>query len=216
MKRRQRIEDEQEHNDRWLISYSDFLTLMFTFFAALYALSSVDKEKIGKFSKSLHQAFNVIELPVQESDDYRKKVTGELTGVVSNLEGINIKSDPRGVVITLSNDTAFVSGSADLKHSMLTSLEQLADTLNSNPGRIVIEGHTDNVALSGGKYKSNWELATARAAGVLHVFIRKGIDPNRIIIAGYGEFRPVASNESADGRAKNRRVEIVFAPTSLK
>jgi chemotaxis protein MotB len=215
-RRRRSREDEQEHNDRWLISYSDFLTLMFTFFAALYALSSVDKEKIGKFSRSLQQVFNIIELPVQESDDYQKKVTGELTGAVSNVEGINIKSDPRGIVITLSNDTAFVSGSADIKNSTLTSLEQLADILNRNPGRIVIEGHTDNVALSGGKYKSNWELATARAAGVLHVFIKKGIDPNRMIIAGYGEYRPVASNESAEGRARNRRVEIVFAPTSLK
>jgi chemotaxis protein MotB len=216
MKKRNRKEDERDNNDRWLISYSDFLTLMFTFFAALYALSSVDKEKIGKFSRSLQQAFNVIELPVQELDDYQKKVTGEVTGVLSNVEGVNVKSDPRGVVITLSNDTTFVSGAADIKESLISPLEQLADILRRNPGRIVIEGHTDNIALSGGKYKSNWELATARAAGVLHVLIKKGIDPNRIIIAGYGEYRPVASNESAEGRARNRRVEIVFAPSSAR
>jgi chemotaxis protein MotB len=216
MKRRSKREEDRENNDRWLISYSDFLTLMFTFFAALYALSSVDKEKVGKFSRSLQQAFNVIELPVQESDDYQKKVAGEISGVVSNVEGVNVKGDPRGVVITLSNDTAFVSGSADIKDGMRASLEQIADTLNKNPGRIVIEGHTDNLSVSGGKYKSNWELATARAAGVLHVFIKKGIDPNRIIIAGYGEFRPVASNELPEGRAKNRRVEIVFAPATIK
>jgi|WetSurMetagenome_2_1015567.scaffolds.fasta_scaffold00012_74 chemotaxis protein MotB len=216
MKRRLRKEDAPENNDRWLISYSDFLTLMFTFFAALYALSSVDKEKIGKFSKSLHQAFNIIELPVHESDDYQKKVTGELTGITSKVEGIKVKTDPRGVVMTLSNDTAFISGSADIRDGMLRPLEQLADVLNRNPGRIVIEGHTDNIALSGGRYKSNWELATARAAGVLYVFIKKGLDPNRIIIAGYGEYRPVSSNESPEGRARNRRVEIVFAPAKAK
>jgi len=217
MKRRLRKEEEeQDNNDRWLISYSDFLTLMFTFFAALYALSSVDKEKIGKFSRSLQLVFNVIELPMQELDDYQKKVTGELKGVISNVEGVNVKSDPRGVVITLSNDTAFVSGSADIKEGMLSPIEALADTLNRNPGRIVIEGHTDNVPLSGGRYKSNWELATARASSVLHVFIKKGIDPKRIIIAGYGEYRPVDTNSTAEGRARNRRVEIVFAPSSTK
>jgi chemotaxis protein MotB len=212
MRRRTIREDEHDNTDRWLISYSDFLTLMFTFFAALYALSVIDKDKAGKFSQSLRQAFNVIELPVQGAVDHRKKVAVELTGALADVKGVNVKSEPRGIVITLANDTAFVSGSADLREEMIGPLERLAGVLGRNPGRIVIEGHADNVALSGGRYRSNWELATARAAGVLHVFIGKGIEPNRMIVAGYGEYRPVASNETDEGRAKNRRVEIVFAP----
>jgi chemotaxis protein MotB len=216
MKKRFGNDDEHENNDRWLVSYSDFLTLIFTFFAALYALSIVDKEKISSFSASLRQAFHVIESPITEVDDLKKRVMTSLTGVVSNVEGINVKSDTRGVVITLSNDTAFISGSADINDSMRESIKKLADTLNKTPGRIVIEGHTDNMALSGARYKSNWELASARAAGVLHVFIQQGVDPNRMIIAGYGEYRPLASNETPEGRAGNRRVEIVFAPVSIK
>jgi chemotaxis protein MotB len=216
MRKRFHKEEEHENTDRWLISYADFLTLIFTFFAALYALSTIDKEKVGVFSTSLRLAFHVIEKPVQGTEDSQKLVTSELAGKISNVEGLNLKTDPRGVVITMANDTAFVSGSADIKDSMTSALEGLADVLKKTPGRIVIEGHTDNVALTSAKYKSNWELATARAASVLHVFIKHGIDPNRLIIAGYGEFRPLDSNETEEGRARNRRVEIVFAPASIK
>jgi chemotaxis protein MotB len=216
MRKRSYKDNERENTDRWLISYADFLTLIFTFFAALYALSTIDKEKAGVFSTSLRQAFHIIERPVQGTEDSQKEVSAEISGVISKVDGLNLKSDPRGVVITMANDTAFVSGSAEIKNSMNTALESLAEVLKKTPGRIVIEGHTDNVALAGARYKSNWELATARAAGVLHVFIKQGIDPNRLILAGYGEYRPLASNETDEGRARNRRVEIVFAPSSIK
>jgi chemotaxis protein MotB len=216
MRKRFNKEDEHENTDRWLISYADFLTLIFTFFAALYALSTIDKQKVGVFSTSLRLAFHVIEKPVQGTEDTQQQAASEVTGKLSNVEGISVKSKPRGVVITMANDTAFVSGSADIKDNMTAALESLADVLKKTPGRIVIEGHTDNVTLAGTRYKSNWELATARAASVLHVFIQQGIDPNRFIIAGYGEFRPIESNETAEGRARNRRVEIVFAPATIK
>jgi chemotaxis protein MotB len=216
MRKHFKHDDEHDQIDRWLISYSDFLTLMFTFFAALYALSTVDKAKIGQFETSLRQAFNVIDRPISTVDDTRKQLQSEIAGKISNIEGISVKGDPRGVVITLTNDIAFISGSADMKESMNRGLADLANILKSTPGRIVIEGHTDNLPFSGSKYKSNWELASARAASVLHTFIREGLDPNRFIIAGYGEYRPVASNASQEGRAQNRRVEIVFAPTTIK
>lgn len=216
MRKRNRREEDHDHLDRWLISYSDFLTLMFTFFAALYALSTVDKEKVGQFSTSLRQAFNVIEKPVLGAEDGKKPILAEMRNSLSNVEGISVKSDPRGLVVTLSNDTAFVSGSADIKEKTAAALDALAVILKKNPGRIVIEGHTDNVPVSGPRYKSNWELSTARAASVLSVLIQQGLDPNRFIIAGYGEYRPLASNVDEEGRAKNRRVEIVLAPVSLR
>lgn len=216
MRRRNRREDDHDHLDRWLISYSDFLTLMFTFFAALYALSTVDKEKIGQFSSSLRQAFNVIEKPVSGVDDDRRPVLAEIRNTLANVEGISAKSDPRGLVVTLSDDTSFVSGSADIKEKTAAALGALSVVLEKNPGRIVIEGHTDNVPSLGHRYKSNWELSTARASSVLSVFIQRGLDPNRFIIAGYGEYRPLASNDTEDGRSRNRRVEIVLAPASLR
>jgi chemotaxis protein MotB len=216
MRKHFKHDDEPDQTDRWLVSYSDFLTLMFTFFAALYALSTVDKEKVGQFSTSINKAFNVIERPIPQLTDTQKQIQSEISGKISNIEGISVKSDPRGIVITLANDLAFISGSADIKESINNVLSELANVLKNNSGRIVIEGHTDNLPFSGSRYKSNWELATARAASILHSLIKDGIDPTRFIIAGYGEYRPVASNATEEGRARNRRVEIVFAPTTIK
>ncbi len=216
MRKRVGGDDEHENTDRWLISYADFLTLIFTFFAALYALSTIDKQKVGVFSTSLRLAFHVIERPVQGTEDSQQQATTELSGKLANIEGISLKSDPRGVVITMANDIAFVSGSADIKDNMTTALEAVTAVFKKTPGRIVIEGHTDNVIPTGVKYKSNWELSAARAASVLHVLVKQGIDPDRLILAGYGEFRPLDSNDTPAGRSKNRRVEIVFAPVSIK
>jgi len=216
MKKGRRHEEEKDQLDRWLISYADFLTLMFTFFAALYALSTVDKEKIGQFSTSLRQAFNVIERPIPGLGENLRPLMMEINRSVANVDGINVKSDPRGVVVTLSNDTAFKSGSADITDKMASALTGLSEILAKNPGRIVIEGHTDNIPVSGGEFKSNWELSSARASSVLHLFVKQGIDPNRFIIAGYGEYRPLTSNSTAEGRAENRRVEIVVAPATMR
>jgi chemotaxis protein MotB len=115
------------------------------------------------------------------------------------------------VVVTFSDAVLFASGSADIKQEAFGMLEKLSKSLSNAPGRITIEGHTDNIPTSGGKYASNWELSTSRAASVLHFFITKGVDPNRFSIAGYGEYRPLTGNDTEDGRAKNRRVELVIA-----
>ncbi len=96
MRKRNRREEDHDHLDRWLISYSDFLTLMFTFFAALYALSNVDKEKVGQFSTSLKQAFNVIERPVAGVEDGKKPVLAEMRNSLANVEGISVKERPKG------------------------------------------------------------------------------------------------------------------------
>lgn len=211
MRRRRKKEEEQEDIHRWLISYADFITLMFTFFAALYALSSMDMQKIEKFSGSLRHAFKIIDEPIPLYDDRNKAIVEDIKKLITNVSGVSVKTDPRGVVVTFSDAILFSSGSAEIKKEAFDVLEKLSKTLNTVPGRIIIEGHTDNVPISGGKYSSNWELSTARAASVLHFFITKGVDPNRFAIAGYGEYRPVASNETEDGRAKNRRVELVIA-----
>jgi chemotaxis protein MotB len=211
LKKRRKLHYERPSHERWLISYADFITLMFTFFAALYALSSVDKAKVESFSGSLRQAFKVMEEPIPLLEEKTKVLLQDISKNIQGVEGVSVKTDPRGVVVTFSDAVLFASGSAEVKKEAFDVLERLSKTLNTVPGRIIIEGHTDNVPLSGGKYTSNWELSTARAASVLHFFITKGVDPNRFAIAGYGEYRPMASNETEDGRAKNRRVELVIS-----
>lgn len=208
--RSRRSEEEHDNTERWLISYADFITLMFTFFAALYALSSMDTAKMEKFSGSLRQSFKIIEQPIPLYEEKNKAIVEDVQKVVKGTDGVSVRSEPRGVVVTFSDTALFGSGSAEIKQEAFGVLDKMAKFIGSMPKRITVEGHTDNVPMSGGKYSSNWELSTARAAGVLHFFISRGLDPNRFSLGGYAEYRPVALNDTEEGRRKNRRVELVI------
>ncbi|MBF0559168.1 MAG: OmpA family protein [Nitrospirae bacterium] len=210
MRSRRGDDDEHENLDRWLISYADFITLMFTFFAALYALSSVDKAKMEQYSASLNQTFKIIDKPIAVMDSAKSTLMQDIRKVTGNIAGVSVKNDPRGVVITFSDAVLFGSGSADVKPEIHGMLDNISKLLMTAQGKVSIEGHTDNVPISSAKYASNWELSTARAASMLHYFIEKGLDPGKFAIAGYAEFRPLESNATEEGRQKNRRVEIVI------
>jgi chemotaxis protein MotB len=211
MRRQGRKNPEDENIHRWLISYSDFLTLLFTFFLALYSLSTMDLFKAEKFTGSLRKVFKVIDEPISFEEDRNKAVIEDLKQLLHDISGVNIKSDSRGIVITLPDAFLFDSGSANLKPESYEALSRISEKLKEIPGKVLIEGHTDNVPLvSTSIYKSNWELSAARASSVLHFMLQKGLSPDRFTIAGYGEYRPVASNDTPEGRAKNRRVELII------
>ena len=127
---------------------------------------------------------------------------------------ISVSMDDRGIVIVLSDEILFASGKAEVKDSANPILNKVAVIVNKEvPNKkIGVSGHTDNVPISQSKWKSNWELSTARATNVLHYLESKGVAPRRLSATGYGEYRSVASNATAQGRAKNRRVEIVILP----
>ncbi len=202
--------EEQENYERWLISYSDFLTLLFTFFVALYALSVVDTKKAESFSESLRKVFKVIESPIKVEDEWAKSIIENLNKQLSEVKGIGIKADARGIVITLQDYLLFDSGKAEIKSESKEALIKIAEELKTIKNKISIEGHTDNVPISSLQFKSNWELSTARAVSVLHFFIEQGLSPDRFTVTGYAEYKPVADNETEEGRAKNRRVEIIL------
>ncbi len=204
-------EEEHDNSERWLISYADFITLLFTFFVALYALSSVDIKKMEQFSGSLNASFKVMDKPIALMDTQKSMLIDDIRKVTSDLKGITVKNEPRGVVITFSDGVLFASGSADVKTEIQSVLTELSKVLNAAHGKLTIEGHTDNIPIASSKYTSNWELSTARAASILHFFIEKGVDPTKFSIAGYAEFRPLESNATEEGRQKNRRVEIIIA-----
>jgi len=213
MRKRRSQGHHPENLDRWLISYADFITLMFTFFVALYALSSMDHQKLEKFSLSLRQVFQIIEDPIKlHQSQAEQSVMESLKLLLKNESNISVNSEPRGIVITFSDSALFSSGSAEIKSEADIVLSRIADKLKTTPGRIFIEGHTDNMPISTGKFRSNWELSAARASSVLHALVAKGLDPYRFTISGYGEYRPRASNSTAEGRAQNRRVELVIMP----
>lgn len=207
--RKNNNEDDNLH--RWLISYSDFLTLLFTFFVALYALSNLDLIKAEKMTTSLRKVFKVIDEPISFEEDRNRAVIEDLRKILADVSGVSIKSDARGITITLPDQLLFNSGSAEIKPGAKDTLIKLSEEFKEIPGKIIIEGHTDNVPLSPNSlYKSNWELSSARASSVLYFLLQQGLSPDRFTIAGYGEYRPIAPNDTDEGKAKNRRVELII------
>jgi chemotaxis protein MotB len=112
------------------------------------------------------------------------------------------------IKVTLNLPQFFATGSADLNANIMNAVESLIDPLKRFPNDIIIEGHTDNVPIVGGQFSSNWELSIARAVSVIIFFTERGMDPEQLISAGYGEYHPAYSNDTAENRARNRRIEI--------
>ncbi|MBO8170586.1 MAG: flagellar motor protein MotB [Bacillaceae bacterium] len=124
---------------------------------------------------------------------------------------VSATRDERGIVLVLQDRVLFNSGEAEILDGALPFLNKVADLIEALPNQVEIQGHTDNVPISSFRYPSNWELSTARASRVVRYFVEeKGLDPSRFVAVGYGEYKPVASNDTEAGRQKNRRVEIVI------
>ena len=223
---RKKKHEEHENMERWLVSYADFITLLFAFFVVMYSTGATREGKYRAVSDSLASAFN----PVIAFSDSKIGLTGGRTGttmfetglklyfkkVDSKVKAMNlpnkisVSEDRRGIVIRVVEDVAFETGQADLVPEFTSRLDEIAGEIAKLPNQIQIEGHTDNIPIKTPIYPSNWELSTARAARIARYFAeRHAMNPERISIAGYGEFRPLASNETLEGRAKNRRVEII-------
>ncbi|NTU42569.1 MAG: OmpA family protein [Nitrospirales bacterium] len=221
---RRRREDHHDNLDRWAVSYADFITLLFAFFTALYAISQVDAGKLRMFTGSMRSAFRSAEQqPVAPIIEGIVPVSPEMASLErelqSSLAGLNLqddlelRSDNRGMVLSIGDRLLFDTGTAVVKADAERIIASIAEVLQKIPNTIIVEGHTDNVPIkdSGSPYPSNWALSTARATEVLSRLIKHyNIPPERCSAAGYAEFRPKATNAGPEGRAKNRRVDIVI------
>ena len=165
---------------------------------------------------------------LQEELDRTKESKEELGRAKAELEsklkeelaggGLSLALGERGLVVTVLDRVLFDSGKSELKKSAPSTLNKVAGVLNTKVSQhlVYVEGHTDNEPIRYSGWRSNWELSTARATEVIHYFIdSQGVQPGRLIATGFGEYRPVASNETAEGKVKNRRVEIVISPKKL-
>jgi len=237
---------EHVNHERWLVSYADFITLLFAFFVVLFASSQSDKKKQIELSEAMQSAFT----PLGTFDAHSK--TPPLTHVnaatVSNAtpaalappltttstetleetkarltkliakevaaghippDGMTIRITADGLVISLHEAGFFPSGSAEVRAASIPMITILAKTLP--PGSLRVEGHTDNVPIHTVQFASNWELSTARSIAIARLLLEHGpINPANLSAAGYAEFHPVASNATEDGRAQNRRVDIIL------
>lgn len=239
MLRRDSLEDSDNH-ERWLVSYADFVTLLFAFFVVMYAISSVNEGKYRVLSSSLTAAFesqpksldpiqvgeallaaspHIIDIP--DETGYRDEADGdvelpfsaaEASEVLDGLDQglVSVSGDSRWLELTLDANVLFSGGNASLSPAASEVLSELADYLREFDNPLTVEGYTDNVP-SSGRYRSNWELSTARASVVAAYLVSRGIDRRRIAAVGYGENHALATNATPDGRAANRRVAIVVA-----
>ena len=211
--------------DRWLISYADFITLLFAFFTTLYAISTVDQAKLSSVAAGLQQALDSAaqkgadsgKIPTVSSSlltpdqrDARAVLERDLAEDLRNGR-MELLEDGRGLVLSIPEASAFETGSADLSIAAQQAIGRLAASLRQVDNPVLIEGHTDDVPIHSARFRSNWDLSTARATAVVQWLIeREGLEPERLSAAGYGEFHPRVPNESAAARARNRRVDVVI------
>lgn len=221
MKDKDKHVEEQDNVERWMVSYADFITLLFAFFTVMYAISHVDTGKLEKFAASTKDAFNVnpvhkkqIIEGVMPSNSKQLGLEMEIKNALLSLgagDYADVRQDERGIILSLKDNILFESGKAEIKDSSAEILNMVASIVKKTPHKVLIEGHTDNLPIRNSLFPSNWELSTARAASVLNYLIKNyNLPPDRFAISGYAEYKPVASNETPQGRAKNRRVDIVF------
>jgi len=224
---RRRHEAPRVNHERWLVSYADFITLLFAFFTTMYAISTVDAQKLSHMVDSMQQAFDTTGAPVPDmapvrpgvrpggvrlSPEQRERQLAELLRARLDSDAVDVDVDPRGIVVSLREAGSFPTGSAELAEAAKAVLATLAATVSTDQAmKLRVEGHTDDVPIQTGRFASNWELSTARATSVVtHLVQQLGIAPERLSAAGYGEFHPRVPNASAADRARNRRVDVVI------
>ena len=221
MIRRPTIETKINH-ERWLVSYSDFITLLFAFFVVMYSVSQVNESKYKILSETLGKEFssNTTENQSTDNDDVipqnnepialnelHDQITDALNDLL-NQEKIKVSANEHWVDIELNAKLLFVSASAEPNQQAREIFTDLAAVLQPHTNAIAIAGHTDNVPINNGKYVDNWELSSARAVSIVNLLARDGVSPERLSAVGYGEYRPIADNSSEQGRAENRRVVV--------
>jgi chemotaxis protein MotB len=237
---------EHVNHERWLVSYADFITLLFAFFVVLFASSQSDKKKQIELSEAMQSAFTPLgtfdahsktpplthvnaatisnatpaalapPLPTTSTETL-EETKARLTKLIAEEvaaghippDGMTMRITTDGLVISLHEAGFFPSGSAEVRAASIPMIAILAKTLP--PGSLRVEGHTDNVPIHTVQFASNWELSTARSIAIARLLLEHGpINPANLSAAGYAEFHPVASNATEDGRAQNRRVDIIL------
>jgi chemotaxis protein MotB len=226
-------EPVEENHERWLVSYADFVTLLFAFFVVMFSHSNMDKDKVQEFSQQF-QKYMQRQPPSSKTapagapkavpaamPTHEDLTMAEMKGSIAQLERdltqeikqgkIELSLQARGLVMSLRESAFFAPGEANLQPESLGILNKVAEALTRIPGQIRLEGHTDNAPIHTASYPSNWQLSAARAITVLRLLSsRYQIDPDRLAAAGYGEFRPLVANDTPEDRAKNRRVDVVI------
>lgn len=246
---RKKPHEEHENLERWLVSYADFITLLFAFFVVMYAISSINEGKYRVLSDSLVNAFQEKQtsekliymgerqseilqgtgkpigksVPQRRSEDPSpavKQETEQMKRIARNVQSamtsmveqgqVRVTRSPRGIMVEINASTLFPSGDATLQPSSAEALAAVARVLSQVDNPIQVEGHTDNIPIRSLAYPSNWELSSARAGSVVRLLAEAGLPPSRLVAIGYADNKPVDTNATTEGRARNRRVNVLI------
>ena len=232
-------EEENGSSERWLVSYADFITLLMVMFVVLYSMGQVDVKKYKQLAESMRNAFSlggaeeIVDPEINKSggalEDGQSKpivvpgipseppksveVAGQLTSMLAsqNLGSeVSVQTNVEGVLISLSEKLVFRPGTAELPPESLPVLATIANMIRPIDNQIRLVGHTDNTPPLDPRYLNNWELSMTRAMVVANILIQDGIQPERLIVSGRGEYQPVFPNDTPEHRALNGRVDIVI------
>ena len=227
-------EEVEEGAPMWVVTFGDLMSLLMCFFVLLLSFSEMDRNKYRIVSGSMKNAFGIQrKKPVFESPKGQKMISKEfdqaivlvkvqdvINPIQQELEdefqefktSVEIHANENEVTIRMMGEATFDSGHAKLRKEFLPLLQKIGEILAKTKGEIIIAGHTDNVPLIGGQFRSNLGLSMARAGSVAEYLLKStSIDPKKISTMGFGEYRPLDSNDTAQGRKKNRRVEIIVS-----
>lgn len=212
---------------RWIVSYADFITLLFAFFVVMYSISSVSVSKYKSLSDGMKSAFNNKDQSkaTESTADLKngpetKNTQGQFKDGLDYLKkslsdladgSYKVNKQEGWIEINMQAGALFESGTSNLKANALLKLMDLAGKIKSQNYVIVVEGFTDNIPIETPQFPSNWELSASRAATVGRALNSFGVPASRILVTGYGEEYPIADNSTEEGRNQNRRVNIVIA-----
>ncbi|MCX7194070.1 MAG: flagellar motor protein MotD [Proteobacteria bacterium] len=236
---RRRKRDEHDNHERWLISYADFVTLLFAFFVVMYSISSVNEGKYKTFSNSLNIAFDqsanaslianqsvqgrnkiMVDKHAAELVEQQRRVQEQMKAVDESLRQVmgpliaqgmvGVHQTRRGVVVDISASTLFREGEEKLQPGAQETLQQVAIVLSRESQSVEVEGHTDDVPIKTAQFPSNWELSAGRASSVVRMLVSYGVPEKRLAAVGMAANQPVMTNDTPEHRAKNRRVSITI------
>jgi chemotaxis protein MotB len=232
---KRKSEEEAADTMKWMVTFSDLITLLLTFFVLLLTMCSLEAGKVEQFRTACSEAMGVllegkyselqeriltsskrqIDEQALKMENVLKQFSGIKTMLLSEDKGgrLNFKELERGLSIIIRDDLLFGSGKSEINPEGISVLRDIGSKFENFEGKVIVEGHTDNISISTEKFPSNWELSISRAVNIVRFLAEEvGVKPMKMSAVGYADTKPVVSNDTPENRRRNRRVEIILVP----